>query len=726
MAKKLTLRQQVGTTLNFLIGQRDLSVVIFVMAILAIIIVPLPSAMLDILLTISMALAVLILLISLYVPKPTDLTTFPTLILILTLFRLSLNVATTRMILSHGHEGPGQVSEIITSFGDFVVGGNYVIGIIVFSILVLINFMVITKGSTRVAEVAARFVLDSMPGKQMAVDADLNAGLIDDAEAKARRAEILQDANFYGAMDGSSKFVKGDAVAAIVITLINIIGGFLIGVFQHDMTVGDSASTFTLLTIGDGLVGQIPALIISTATGIMITRSSSDGDNFAEGTINQMVGNAKIMMIVGFIMILFAMVPGLPTASMGLVGILFALLGWSIYKYDKGELSILDVGKMVGNKSPQEMQKEKDAIKPKKTNEEIAKEEESALEDILKVEMLELTLGYQLIRLADASQGGDLLERIRSMRRKIASDFGFLMPQVRIRDNLHLQPQQYQILLKGVSIGEGDIMPEKFLAMDSGMATGEIRGESTKEPAFGLDAIWISPDQKEDAIINGYTVVDPATVISTHMSELIKRNAEDLLTRQEVQTLVDKIKTDFPVIIDDVQKVASIGLIQRVLKALLHERIPLKDMLTILETIADIAEFTKNVDLITEQVRAKLSRIITQMYSGDDKVIRLLTFDTNSEQLMLEKSQEQDGTRNLMLNVGEINALIQATSTKAAEILQKGVSPVIIIVDPALRRGVAEIFERFSLDVVVLSHAEIDSSATFEVMGSISIEGTSK
>ena len=724
MARKLTLRQQVGTTLNFLLGQRDLSVVIFVMAILAIIIVPLPSAILDVLLTISMAFAVLILLISLYVPKPTDLTTFPTLILILTLFRLSLNIATTRMILSHGSEGPDAVSDIITSFGDFVVGGNYVIGIIVFAILVLINFMVITKGSTRVAEVAARFVLDSMPGKQMAVDADLNAGLIDDAQAKQRRAEILQDANFYGAMDGSSKFVKGDAVAGIIITLINIIGGFLIGVFQHDMSVGDAASTFTLLTIGDGLVGQIPALIISTATGIMITRSSSDGENFAEGTINQMVGNAKIMMIVGFIMILFALVPGLPTASMGLVGILFGVLGWSIYKFDRGELSILDVENVLGKKSQAQLEKEQNAIKPKKTHEEIAKEEETALEDILKVEMLELTLGYQLIRLADDSQGGDLLERIRSMRRKIASDFGFLMPQVRIRDNLHLQPQQYQILLKGVSIGEGEIMPDKFLAMDSGMATGDISGEPTKEPAFGLDALWISPDQKEDAIINGYTVVDPATVISTHMSELIKKNAEDLLTRQEVQALIDKIKNDFPVIVDDVLKVASIGLIQRILKTLLHEKIPLKDMLTILETIADIAEFTKNVDVISEQVRAKLSRIITQMYSSEDGVIRLLTFDTASEQLMLEKSQEQDGSRNLMLNVGEINALIQATSTKAAEMLQKGVSPVVIIVDPQLRRGVAEIFERFSLDVVTLSHAEIDSSATFEVMGSISINNT--
>ncbi|WP_455755704.1 flagellar biosynthesis protein FlhA [Sulfurimonas sp.] len=721
MAKKLTFRQQIGTGLNFLLGQKDISVVLFVMGILAIIIVPLPSAFLDVLLTISMALAVLILLISLYVPKPTDLSTFPTLILILTLFRLSLNIATTRMILSNGHQGSDNVSSIITSFGDFVVGGNFVIGIIVFSILVLINFMVITKGSTRVAEVAARFTLDSMPGKQMAVDADLNAGLIDDNEAKQRRAEILQDANFYGAMDGSSKFVKGDAVAGIVITLINIIGGFLIGVFQHDMSVSDSAATFTLLTIGDGLVGQIPALIISTATGIMITRSSGDGDNFAEGTINQMMGNAKIMMIVGLIMIMFALVPGLPTASMGLVGIIFTVLGWSIYKYERGELSILDIDNILSKKERDIQDKEREAIKPKKSNEEIAKEEENALEDILKVEMLELTLGYQLIRLADNNQGGDLLERIRSMRRKIASDFGFLMPQVRIRDNLHLQPQQYQILLKGISIGEGDIMPDKFLAMDSGMATGEISGEPTKEPAFGLDAMWIFAEEKELAIENGYTVVDPATVISTHMSELIKRNAEDLLTRQEVQTLVDKIKNDFPVIVDDVLKVASIGLIQRILKSLLHEKIPLKDMLSILETIADVAEYTKNVDIISEQVRAKLSRIITQMYSGEDGVIRLLTFDTSSEQMMLEKSQEHDGVRNLMLNVGEINALIQATSNKAAELLQKGVSPVVVIVDPQLRRGVAEIFERFSLDVVTLSHAEIDSSATFEVMGSISI-----
>ncbi|MDD4855903.1 MAG: flagellar biosynthesis protein FlhA [Sulfuricurvum sp.] len=711
--------------ISVIFASRDLSVVIFVMAILAIIIVPLPSGMLDFFLAVVISLSVLILLISLYIPKPTDLTTFPTLLLIITLFRLSLNIATTRMILSKGHEGPEAVSDIITSFGNFVVGGNYVIGVIVFSIIVIINFMVITKGSNRVAEVAARFTLDAMPGKQMAIDADLNSGLIEETEAKRRRAEILQDANFYGAMDGSGKFIKGDAIAGIIITFINIIGGFLIGMFQFDLDVATSAQTYTLLTIGDGLVSQIPALIISTATGIMITRASNDEGNFAEGSIKQLMGNAKVMIIVGVIMMMFALTPGLPTISMGFVGLIFLGLGYALYKYEKGEFVLTSapaVAKSGSKASEGSSETPPSATPRRKTNEEIAKDEEAALEDILKIEMLELTLGYQLIRLADGNQGGDLLERIRSMRRKIASDFGFLMPQVRIRDNLHLKPMQYSILLKGVMIGDGLIQPDKFLAMDSGMAIGEIEGEATKEPAFGLDAFWIAPELKEDAIINGYTVVDPSTVISTHMSELVKKHAEELLTRQETQSLIDKIKNDYPVLIDDLLKVANIGLIQRVFKALLHERISLKDMITILETIADVAEYTKSVDIITEHVRAKLSRIITQSYTGPDGIIKLLTFETMSEQRLLEKSQERDGARQLQLNVGEINGLIQATSAKASELLQRGVSPIIIIVDPKLRRPLAEIYERFNLDIVVLSHAEIDSSAKFEVLGSITLD----
>lgn len=726
MAKAKNKPSNTQSIVSTIFASRDLSVVIFVMAILAIIIIPLPSAMLDVFIAIVISLSILILLISLYIPKPTDLTTFPTLLLVITLFRLSLNIATTRMILSHGHEGPEAVSDIVTSFGNFVVGGNYVIGVIVFSIIVLINFMVVTKGSNRVAEVAARFTLDAMPGKQMAIDADLNSGLIDEGEAKRRRADILQDANFYGAMDGSGKFIKGDAIAGIIITFINIIGGFLIGVFQFDLDVAASAQTYTILTIGDGLVSQIPALIISTATGIMITRASNDEGNFAEGSIKQLMGNAKVMIIVGIIMLMFAAVPGLPTLSMGFVGLVFLGLGYALHKYEKGDFVITpkaDSSRAKDGSGSTDTQGVASSSAPrKKTNEEIAKDEEAALEDILKIEMLELTLGYQLIRLADSNQGGDLLERIRSMRRKIASDFGFLMPQVRIRDNLHLKPTQYSILLKGVMIGDGLIQPDRFLAMDSGMAISEIEGEPTKEPAFGLDAFWIVPELKEDAIINGYTVVDPSTVISTHMSELVKKYAEELLTRQETQTLIDKIKNDYPVVVDDLLKVANIGLIQRVFKALLHERIPLKDMITILETMADVAEYTKSVDTITEHVRAKLARIITQLYTGSDGVIKLLTFETMSEQRLLEKSQERDGNRQLMLNVGEINGLIQASSAKASEFLQKGVSPIIIIVDPKLRRPLAEIFERFNLDIVVLSHAEIDSSAKFEVLGSITLD----
>jgi flagellar biosynthesis protein FlhA len=475
LAKRSKNKERVGTALNFLLDQKDLSVVLFVMIILVIIIVPLPSMVLDLLLTISIAVAVLVLLISLYVPRPVELSTFPTLILIITLFRLALNIATTRMILSDGYMGVDAVSDIINSFGNFVVGGNLVLGIIVFSILVLINFMVITKGSTRVAEVAARFTLDSMPGKQMAVDADLNAGLIDEKEATKRRNMIIQEANFYGAMDGSSKFIKGDAVAGIIITFVNIIGGFLIGAFQYDLGFAESARTFTILTIGDGLVGQIPALVISTATGIIITRSSDEDGNFAEGTIKQLMSSARVLYLVGGIMLLFALVPGLPTISMGIIGLIFVLLGYSMVKFERGEFDILSYDGRATQKAQTSLLDEKQSAK--KTPEEIAEEEKATLEDILKVEMLELTLGYQLIRLADVSQGGDLLDRIRSMRRKIASDYGFLMPQVRIRDNLHLAPQQYQILLKGVSVGEGRIVPDKFLALDSGMATGDMGGE---------------------------------------------------------------------------------------------------------------------------------------------------------------------------------------------------------------------------------------------------------
>ncbi len=670
-------------------------------------------------------------MLSLYIPKPTDFTTFPTIILIVTLYRLSLNVATTRMILSKGYEGPDAVSKIISAFGEFVVGGNYVIGIIVFIILVVINFMVITQGSTRVAEVAARFTLDALPGKQMAIDADLNAGLIDEQEAKRRREELIREANFYGAMDGASKFVKGDAIAGIIITIVNIIAGFLIGVFQHGMDLAQAASTYTILTVGDGLVGQIPALMVSTATGIIITRASKDESNFAEGVIKQLMRDYKVVLIVGTILVFMAFIPGFPTGSMIFVGFVFWLAGYLMMETQKGVDPIEELlnkfrkkpkkppSKKVAEEKAKEEQKEKEAAK--KSPEEAAKEEEKVLEDILKVELLELDIGYQLIKIADPNQGGDLLDRIKAMRKKIAADFGFLVPQIRIKDNLNLKPTEYQILLKGVEVAKGEVYPDKYLAMSSPMVIEEVDGIKVKEPAFGIDAVWIDEDKKEEALMNGYTVVDPSTVIVTHISEVIKKYAEELLTRQDVQALLERVKKDFPAIVDDALKVASIGLIQRVLKSLLHEKIPIKDMITILETIADIAEYTKNIDTIVEHVRSALSRVITKLYESEDGTLKLITFDAPTEQYLMSKLKQQGEQKQFMLTVAEMNKLVEEVNNAAQEVVSQGIAPVVLIVDPLIRKPLAEILERFGVDVVVLSHAEIDPNAKFEVLGSISI-----
>jgi flagellar biosynthesis protein FlhA len=517
-------------------------------------------------------------------------------------------------------------------------------------------------------------------------------------------------------MDGSSKFVKGDAVAGIIITIINIIGGFLIGMFQFDMTAASSAQVFTILTIGDGLVSQLPALILSTATGIIITRATKaeGNESFATSVVNQLLSDYKALYIVGGILLLFAIVPGLPTLSLGFVGLVFIGLGYLISHSAEMPEGIAEAEGV----TPEE------GVVPEapKTPEEAKEEESKVLEDILKQEVLELDLGYQLIRLADPALKGDLLDRIKSMRRKIATDYGFLIPQVRIRDNLHLKPTEYQLLLKGVEIGSGEVYPDRFLAMDNGLVSEPIEGIPTKEPAFGLDAIWIDASQKEEAITKGYTVVDPSTVISTHLSELIKKYADELLTRQDVQDLLENVKKDYPVVVEDVLRVGSVGLIQRVLKELLAEKIPIKDMLTILETISDVAEVTKNVDIITEQVRARLARVITNQYKDPSGVLKLVTLAAPTEQKLLEHLQEREGMRELMLNIGQINALVQKVSDVAAEVLQRGVAPVILIVDPALRKPLADIFKKFNLDIVVLSHAEVDSSAQFEVLSSIDVE----
>ncbi|EAL9810339.1 flagellar biosynthesis protein FlhA [Campylobacter jejuni] len=699
---------------------KSLTIVGFLVCILAIIIVPLPSPILDFFLALSIALSVLIILISIYIPKPTDLTTFPTLILIITLFRLSLNIATTRMILSEGQNGPEAVSEIIAAFGEFVVGGNMVIGVIVFCILVLINFMVVTKGSTRVSEVQARFTLDAMPGKQMAIDADLNAGLIDEQTARARRQEVIAEANFYGAMDGSSKFIKGDAVAGIIITIINIIGGFLIGSFQHDMALSDAASTYTILTIGDGLVSQIPGLITSTATAIIITRASKDEENFAEGTLTQLLSEYRTLLIVGFVLFIFALVPGLPTLSLGFMALVFLSLGYLTKQVKEGKIDITTVKKSKPSAAAasQSGAGGTTATPAKKSEEEILKEEEHKINDILKVEILELELGYGLIKLAE----NELTERIRSMRRSIAESLGFLMPKIRIRDNLRLKPNEYSFKLKGVSIASAEIYPDKYLAMDSGFITEEIEGIATKEPAFNSDALWIDANLKDEATLNGYIVIDPASVISTHMSELIKAHASELLTRQEVQNLLDKIKNDYPIIVESALGVAPVSLIQKILKDLLKHHIPIKDMLTILESVSDIAEVSKSFDMIIEHVRASLARMITNMYLDDKGNLDIFILDSASSAVLMENVQFRDGSYHLPLSVAQTGTLVDTLRAEVAAVANGRIKPFILCVEPQLRKFIADICYNFSINIVVLSFAEIAENTNFNTEGIIRIE----
>ena len=717
MAKqKRSILTLVAPFLAPIVRFKSLTIVGAIIAILAIIIVPLPSAILDFFLALSISVSVLIILISIYIPKPTDLTTFPTLILIITLFRLSLNIATTRMILSEGHNGPDAVSEIISSFGQFVVGGNYVIGVIVFTILVLINFMVVTKGSTRVSEVQARFTLDAMPGKQMAIDADLNAGLIDEKTARERREAIIGEANFYGAMDGSSKFIKGDAVAGIIITIINIVGGFLIGSFQYGLDMATSAQNYTILTIGDGLVSQIPGLITSTATAIIITRASKDDENFAEGSLTQLLGEYKTLLIVGFILFIFALVPGLPTLSLGFISLLFLSMGYIMKEVKEGKINL--TAKAQSASSTQGEEEGPAAPKPpKKSEEEIAREEEAKINDILKLEILELDLGYGLLKIAET----DLIERIRAMRRNIAAQLGFLMPKIRIRDNLQLPPNEYRFKLKGVVIGQGEIYADKFLAMDSGLVSDNIEGIPTKEPAFGLDALWIDAGVKEDAILSGYTIVDPASVISTHMSELIKQNAAELLTRQETQNLLDKLKSEYPVIVEDTLRIAPIGVIQKVLKALLKDHIPIKDMLSILEALSDIAEVSKNLDMIVEHVRTALARAITSLYVDEGGRLNFYVMEPAAQQKLIDAVQYKDGAYHLMINVSQTSAIVQALREARAKRPISEYGSMILCVEPSLRKFIADICANFAIDITVLSFAEVAANTPFETLGTIEI-----
>ena len=713
---------------------KEMIIVTFIVLIVGIIVVPLPSGVLDFLLSVSIALSLLIILITLYVDKATEFSAFPTILLIVTLYRLALNVATTRMILSEGHNGVEAVSSIVAAFGHFVVGGNYVIGVIVFTILVIVNLIVITNGSTRVTEVRARFTLDAMPGKQMAIDADLNAGLIGQEEAQKRRDALAQEADFYGTMDGASKFVKGDAIAAIIITIVNIIGGFLIGVFEHGMSVKQSAETFTILTIGDGLVGQIPALIVATATGIITTRAAKNSEanrNFANDIITQITNNGKILSIVGFILILFALVPGLPI-SLGFVGIFFLAVAYLTSREDVSSFFAF-LEKYFRKKAPIDTAKaqektEKDidisqhkAQRVQKTEEEIKKEEENIISEALKVETLEIYLGYGLIRLADVKQNGDLLERIRAMRKNIAMDYGFLVPQIRIKDNLNLQPNEYSILLKGVKIGSGEVMPDKFLAMDTGMVGQPIEGIATKEPAFGMDALWIEPKARENAVTQGYNIIDPSTIITTHLTELIKTYAEDFITRDEVKMLMDRHAKDYPVVVSEAAKV-PMSTILRVLRDLLHERIPIKDLPTILEGIADTYPILQDdTESIVEQVRARLARTITDVFKAEDGNLKIFTLTLATEQYLIDRLKEQPGGKSFVLHSNDVQKLVEAIEEEDIALRQKNIIPV-MLVDYRIRKPLVKLLEPFGINISILGNAEIDSRIKFEVVGTLNIQ----
>ena len=677
----------------------DVIVALGLVTILLVMIIPLPPFLLDIFLSMNITLALLILIISLYTLRALDFAIFPSLLLATTLFRLSLNVASTRLILLRGNEGPGAAGSVIQSFGEFVVGGNYVVGIVVFVILVVINFMVITKGAGRVAEVAARFTLDAMPGKQMAIDADMNAGLITEEEARVRRSDVANEANFHGAMDGASKFVKGDAIAGILITFINIGAGFIIGVMQQGMAAADAAQIYTTLTVGDGLVGQIPALIISTAAGILVTRTSGSKD-FGSELKGQFTVHPRALWVVAGILLGFALIPGLPLLPFL---ILSSLLGYTAYRVQKGQAAD-ELAVAAAERLP-------DDLVPR----------EEKYEEMLNVDLLELEVGYGLIPLVDAAQDGELLARIRSIRKQFALDMGFIVPPVHIKDNLQLKPNEYGILLKSITIASGEILPGHYLAMNPGLATEPLKGIATTEPAFGLPATWIGEDKKERAQIAGYTVVDGTTVITTHISEIIKRHAHELIGRQEVQNLLSNFGKSYPKLVEELTpNILPLGSIMRVLQNLLREQVSIRDLRTILETLADWGPSIGDSDLLTEQVRQSLARAISGRYAQDDQMLPLLTLDPALEEKIQDSLHRTKEGSYLALDPSTAQALLENLGA-AMQKVDGGMVPVLLC-SPTIRPHVKRLTERYLSNLAVLSHNEIAPHLKVRSIGTVSID----
>jgi len=654
--------------------------------------------LLDLLIAFNITSALVILLASMYTLSPLELSAFPSILLLITLFRLSLNVASTRIILIHGNEGAMAAGKVIQAFGNFVVGGNYLVGIIVFIILVVINFMVITKGAGRIAEVAARFTLDAMPGKQMSIDADLNAGLINEQEAKARREEITKEAEYYGAMDGANKFVRGDAIAGIIITLANIIGGLAIGVFQNSMSFGDAAQTYTLLTIGDGLVTQIPALIVSTSAGIIVSRAGAES-NLGQEIASQILYQPRAIGITALVLFGFGIIPGLPLMPFWVLAALSGGLTYSIYRATRNQ-----------------KQAEQEA--------ELMEETPVSIEHLDSLPMLDslaIEVGYGLIPLVDADQNGELLGRIKSIRHQMANEIGIIVPPVHIQDNMQLKPGQYSILLKGNEIAGGDLMTNYHLAMNPGSVDEEIDGIPTKEPTYGLPALWIKESVKETALARGYTVVDLATVMTTHLSEIVKRHSFEFLGRQEVQQLLDNLKETHPKVVEElIPNLLPLGGVVKVLQNLLREQVPIRDLLAILETLADWAPMTKDLDLLTEYVRHSLVRTISKLHLAQDGTLPVLTLDHSIESAMTAAVQATDHGTLFALDPNIAQKIVNNLAQSMKKCATLNYQPVIVC-SGQVRGHFKKLVDRFIPNITVLSYDEILNNIEIQSLGTLEL-----
>jgi len=662
-----------------------------VILILALMILPIPAMLLDVLLALNITAAILILLVSMYISSPLELSVFPGMLLLLTIFRLSLNVASTRLILGEGYAG-----EVINAFGSFVVKGNYVVGFVIFLILVLIQFIVIVKGAGRISEVAARFTLDAMPGKQMAIDADMNAGLITEIEARERRSQIAREAEFFGAMDGASKFVKGDAIAGLLINIINILGGLIIGVAQKGLSFTDALHNYTLLTVGDGLVTQIPALVVATAAGMVVTRGGS-GTQLDKEIRTQLFGRPKALLIASGALFLFAIVPGLPTLPFLLLSGLAGSAGYVTMR-DK------PVKKKAAPAAP------------------VAEKKEERVEDYVQVDSLELEIGYGLISLVDNAQGGDLFNRITNIRKQLALELGILIPPVRVRDNLQLEPNQYVVKIRGNVVATDRLVMDRLLAMNAGGAEDHLEGISVKEPAFGLPALWIRTNEREHAELGGYTVVEPSAVLSTHLQEILRRNADKILGRQDTKKLIENLKKDYPAVVEDLTpELLPTGTIQKVLQNLLKEGIPIRDLVTILESLVDYARVTKNVDVLTEYVRHSLSETIAHMYRDPKGTIRAIVLGPRLEQLITNALQNQrESSPSLGLSPAMIDSIHKSLTEKVEQSIGAGLRPIVLCA-ATVRTYLYRLIHTAFPTVVVLSFTELPAETEIEFTGKLEI-----